>query len=57
MPGYAQPKWYYQLVEKLLYQQAKNQLHPWCFSGDIGNVCKLLILGNLGMPSYAHPKW
>ena len=30
--------------------QAKNQLHPPCFSGDIAKIYKRLILGNLGMP-------
>ena len=25
--------------------------------GNITNLCKLLILGTLGMPGYAHPEW
>ena len=34
MPGYAHPKWYYQLVENFcVYLNAKKQLHPPCFSG------------------------
>ena len=50
MPGYANPKWYFQLVENFcVYLQAKNQLHTPCFSGDIVKICKLLILGTLGM--------
>ena len=43
MPGYANPKWYYQLVENFrVYLQGKNQLHPTYFSGDIAKICKLL---------------
>ena len=57
MPGYAHPNWYYQLVEKLVYLLAKNQLHHLSFSGDIVNTCKIIVLGTLGMPDYAHPKW
>ena len=34
----------------------KNQLHPLCFSEDIAKICKLLILGTLGMPGYVNPK-
>ena len=47
MPGYAQPKWYYQFVENLcVYLLAKNQLHFQCFSADIAKICKLLWLSN-----------
>ena len=54
--GYAHPKGYYHLVENIcVYLQAKNQLHPPCFYGDIAEICKL-ILGILGMPGYTHPK-
>ena len=57
MSGYAHPNWYYKLVVNFCrYLQAKNQLHPSCFSGDIAKICKL-ILGTLGMPGYTHPKW
>ena len=32
MPGYANPKWYYQLVENFrVYLQAKNQLQSYAF--------------------------
>ena len=32
MPGYANPKWYYQLVENVrVYLQAKNQLQSYAF--------------------------
>ena len=41
----------------------KTQVHSPRFSGDIAKLCKLLILGTLGisgyvlaMPGYAHPK-
>ena len=35
MPSYTHPKWYYQFVENFhVYLQAKNQLHPPCFSED-----------------------
>ena len=55
-PGYT--KWYYYLVENFrIYLQIKEQLHPTWFSGDIAKICKLLILGTLGMSGYAHPKW
>ena len=51
MSGYTSPKWYYQFVENFcVYLQAKNQLHPPCFSGDIAKIYKRLILGNLGIP-------
>ena len=36
--------------------QVKNQLHLLHFSEDITQICKLLILGSLGMPGYIHPK-
>ena len=50
MPGYVHPKWYYQLAENLrVYLQAKNQLHSPHFFGDIAKICKLVILGTLGM--------
>ena len=62
MSGDAHPKWYYQLAEKFgVYQTAKNQLHPPRFSGDIPKILwdipKILLLGTLSMPGYAHPKW
>ena len=58
MPGYKNLKWHYQPVEKICVSlQAKNQLHPLCFSGDIAKICKLLILGTLGIPGWTHPKW
>ena len=58
MPGYANPTWYYQLVENFrVYLQAKNQLYSPCFSTDIAKICKLLILCTLGMPGCTHPKW
>ena len=58
MPGYASPKWYYQLVENFcVYLQAKIQVHPLYFSGDIAKICKLLILSTLGMPGCVHPNW
>ena len=47
----------YHLVENFcVYLQAKTQLHPSCFNGDIAKICKL-ILGTLGMPGYTHQKW
>ena len=50
MPGYVHPKWYYQLAENLrVYLQAKNQLHSPHIFGDIAKICKLVILGTLGM--------
>ena len=56
--GYAHTKWYYQLVENFcVYLQAKNQLHPPLFSGDIAKICKLLIFGTLGIPGYTNPTW
>ena len=33
-----------------------NQVHPPRFSGDVANICKLLILGTVGMSSYIHSK-
>ena len=46
-----------QLVENLcVYLQAKNQLYPLCFSGDISKMYKFLILGTLGMPGCRHRK-
>ena len=52
MPGYAHLKWYYQLVENFrVYLQAKNQLYPPRFSGDIAKICKL-ILDASGMPMH-----
>ena len=57
MPGFAYPKWCYQLVENFIfYLQAKNQLPPTpssCFSGDIVRYANLL----WDMPGYSHPKW
>ena len=56
MPGQANPKRYYKLVENFCaYLQAKNQLHPPCFSGDIAKICRHLILGFLGMTGCTHP--
>ena len=47
--GYPHPNWYHQLVENYcVYLQAKNELPPPCFSGDIAKMCKL-ILGTSGM--------
>ena len=57
MPGYGQPKWYSQLVENVCISlQAKNQLYPSCFSGDIAKIYKL-ILGTLGMPGNTQCQW
>ena len=33
----------------------KSTFSP-CFSGDIAKVCKLRILGTLGIPGYTNPK-
>ena len=56
MASNANLKWYYQFVEQIcVYLQAENQLHP-C-PRDIAKICKLLILGTLGMPGYPHTKW
>ena len=56
MPSYAHPKRYYHLVENFdVYLQAKNQLHPPCFYGNIAKIYKL-ILGTLGIPGYTNPK-
>ena len=50
-------KWYCHLVENFcVYLQAKAQLHPSCFYGDIAKICKL-VLGSMGMPGYTHPNW
>ena len=60
MSGYTHPKRYYQFVDNFrVYLQAKNQLHPPCFSGYIAKICKPLILGTLGMPGYTRslPRW
>ena len=38
-----------------VYLQAKYQLHPHVFFGDIAKICKL-IWGTLGMPGYTYPK-
>ena len=57
MPAFGNLKRYYQLIENVCdYLQAKKQLHCPCFSGDIANICKLLILDTLGKLGYAHPK-
>ena len=39
--------------------QAKNQIHPSWFPWDIAKTLqnKLVVLGTLTMPRYAHPKW
>ena len=58
MPGYADPKWYYQLVQNFSVDlQAKKQLYSPSFSGDTAKICKLLILGTLRMSAYINPKW
>ena len=45
MPGYTHPKGYYHLVEHFrVYLQAKNQLHPTRFCGDITKIRRILIL-------------
>ena len=36
--------------------QPKSQLHPPHFSEDIAKICKILILGTLGIPGYTTPK-
>ena len=44
MSGCAHPEWYYHVVEKVcVYLQAKNQLHPPHFYGDIAKICKLIL--------------
>ena len=59
MHSYIDQNWYYQLVENFrVYLQAYNQLHPpspHVFSGYIVKICKVLILGTLGMPGCTHP--
>ena len=56
MSRYAHPEWYYHLVENFcVYLQAKNQLHPPYFYGNVAKICKL-ILGALSMTEY-HLKW
>ena len=35
----------------------KNQLHSLCFPDILQRYCKFVVLGTLGMPGYAHPKW
>ena len=69
MPGYAHPKWYYQLVESFrIYLLDFSYLfiffylffvfiHSPRFTGDIAKICKILILGTLGMSGYGHAKW
>ena len=45
MPGYAHPKWQYQLVVNFrVYLQAKYQLYPPHFSGDIEKIWKLILI-------------
>ena len=39
------------------YLQAKEPLHFPCFSRDITKICKLPILGTLGMSGCARPRW
>ena len=57
MSGYVHSKRYYQRVENVwVYQEANNQLHLSCFSGDIAEISKLLILGTWDMLDYAHPE-
>ena len=40
-----------------IYQQAKKQLYPSCFSWDITEYCKLVVFGTLGLSGYVHLKW
>ena len=55
IPGYTNPKWYYQLAEKYCLSAGKKiTLVPHAF---LEILQRLLILGTLGMPSYTHPKW
>ena len=55
-PAYRHPQWYQHLLENFrIYLQAKEQLHPHCFSRDIAKICKFPILGTLGMSGCAHP--
>ena len=57
MPGYAHPKWYYQLAENFVFiSRQKINFPPHCFSGDTVKIYKL-VLGTLGMPGYTQPKW
>ena len=57
MPGHRYLKWY-QFEEPLMFVcRQKNQLHPLSFPGEITTILQLVILGTLGMPGYAHPKW
>ena len=35
----------------------KNQLHSLRFPEILQRYCKFVVLGTLGMPGYAHPKW
>ena len=39
-----------------IYLQAREQLHPPCFSIAIAKIWKLPIFGTLGMPGRAHPR-
>ena len=58
MHSYIDQNWYYQLVENFrVYLQAYNQLHPppHVFSGYIAKICKVFILGTLGMPGCTPP--
>ena len=62
MPGHTHLKWQKKPFWKFektfnIYQQAKNQLHPWCFPWDIARDCKLVVFGTLGLSGYMHPKW
>ena len=41
----------------LFIVKQKIKILTHVFQGDIAKICKLLILGTLGMPAYAHPKW
>ena len=45
IPGYAHPKWCYQLVENFhVYLQTKNQLHHPHFFANVAKIWRLLIL-------------
>ena len=43
------------LKKNCVYMQAKNQLHPLYFYGDIAKICKL-ILGTLDITGHTYPK-
>ena len=52
------PKEILSTCRKLLCSFAgKKSNSPPCFSGDTAKICKLFMLGTLGMPGCTHPKW